>query len=83
METISREQIITVSADSVKAEDAFLIIKYNGKDYRFAWSSLSEKLAKATLQQRANFTVSPSGYGIHWHELDEDISVCALLQTLH
>jgi Protein of unknown function (DUF2442) len=31
------------------------------------------KLMNATMEQRANFTLSP--FGIHWEDLDEDLSL--------
>ena len=33
------------------------------------------RLLGATPAQLQNFEISPSGYGIHWPDLDEDISV--------
>lgn len=33
------------------------------------------RLAEATLKQLKNFEISPSGYGIHWPDLDEDICI--------
>jgi hypothetical protein len=37
------------------------------------------RLLKATPEQRRHFDVSGDGIGIHWDELDEDISVEGLL----
>jgi hypothetical protein len=37
------------------------------------------RLLKATGAQRENFIISGGGSGIHWDDLDEDISVRALL----
>ena len=37
------------------------------------------RLLRATPAQRSNFTLSGGGTGIHWDDLDEDISVSALL----
>ena len=37
------------------------------------------RLHKATEQQRENYELSGSGTGIHWDEIDEDISVPNLL----
>ncbi len=34
-----------------------------------------ERLRGATQEQLENFEISPSGYGIHWPDVDEDISV--------
>lgn len=33
------------------------------------------RLAKATQDQLLRYEISPSGYGIHWPDLDEDISI--------
>jgi hypothetical protein len=37
------------------------------------------RLAKASAAQRKRYTISGGGVGLHWDELDEDISVRALL----
>ena len=37
------------------------------------------RLAHGTLAERANFQISSAGYGIHWPDLDEDISVEGLI----
>lgn len=37
------------------------------------------RLAKATQSQRKKYLISGGGMGLHWDELDEDISVPALL----
>ena len=38
------------------------------------------KLLNATAKQRAHWTVSGGGYGIHWPGLDEDLSTEGLLR---
>lgn len=37
------------------------------------------RLFQATPEQRQNFTISGGGVGLHWDDLNEDISVQALL----
>ena len=37
------------------------------------------RLLKATTEQRKQFVISGGGSGLHWEELDEDISVLSLL----
>jgi hypothetical protein len=39
----------------------------------------SWRLAGATPQQRQNFEIIGSGQGIHWPDVDEDISVIGML----
>ncbi|WP_438945919.1 DUF2442 domain-containing protein [Sediminibacterium sp.] len=43
-------------------------------------SKVSEKLVNATEIERSYFKISPSGYGIHWPLIDEDLSVDAFIQ---
>ncbi len=38
------------------------------------------RLIDATPQQRANWRVAGGGYGIHWPEVDEDLSTEGLLR---
>jgi hypothetical protein len=42
-----------------------------------AWSW---RLSEATPEQRGNFRLIGGGQGIHWPDLDEDISVIGMLQ---
>ena len=37
------------------------------------------RLMRASAAQRENYRIGPSGNGLHWDELDEDISVEGLL----
>lgn len=37
------------------------------------------KIFSATKAQRSKLEISPGGYGIHWPDIDEDISVKAFL----
>ncbi len=38
------------------------------------------RLLKATPAQRANWTKAGGGFGIHWPDVDEDLSVAGLLR---
>jgi len=33
------------------------------------------RLTKADIKQLKNFEISPDGYGVHWPDVDEDISI--------
>lgn len=50
------------------------------KSYEFNLDWISNKLKFASEQERSNFKVSSSGYGIHWPMIDEDISIDGLLK---
>jgi hypothetical protein len=38
-------------------------------------------LAKATPEQRANWSLEPGGYAVYWEDLDDGIEVCHILTT--
>ncbi len=57
----------------------FVEITIDGAARRFQLKNLSPLLEKASEIERNTFEVSPSGYGIHWPLLDEDISIDGLL----
>jgi len=65
----------------ISFENDFLILKFENQVVKLKLASISEKLARATEQERNDFTISPSGYGIHWRQLDEDLSVKGLLKA--
>ena len=37
------------------------------------------RLSKATREQLENYEISPAGIGIHWPDIDEDLSVAGLM----
>ena len=80
METIRKPKTIS-GRNAVTVKGNFLILQYQGKEYSFEFSRISKQLANATQSVRENFTVSPSGYGIHWADADEDLSINALLNS--
>lgn len=67
----------------LKFEDGFLVINIDGEPKRFQLKEVSPALEKASEEERNNFEISPSGYGIHWPLLDEDISIDGLLGIVH
>ncbi len=41
---------------------------------------VSSKLEMASSSIRNDYRISPSGYGIHWPQLDEDLSINGLMK---
>jgi hypothetical protein len=68
---------------NLKFEDGFLVITIDGEPKRFQLKEISPVLENASEEERNNFEISPSGYGIHWPLLDEDISINGLLGIVH
>ena len=68
------------NVQSVDADENYLYLIVDDKSYRIRWENCSSKLLKASLAQRRRFDVAPSGYGIHWPEIDEDLAITPLLR---
>ena len=60
-------------------DDAFTVDLMDGRAIStpLAWFP---RLLHATAEQRQNWQVSGSGYGLHWPDIDEDISTEGLLR---
>jgi uncharacterized protein (DUF433 family) len=56
-----------------------LHLTVDGRSYHIRWADCSPHLLAASDWQRRRFDVSPSGYGIHWPEIDEDLAIAPLL----
>ena len=66
--------------DSLEFDGDWMVLAVDGNLYRFPVKAVSERLAQASEQERQIYQISPSGYGIHWPTLDEDLSVNGLLK---
>jgi hypothetical protein len=60
-----------------------LILEIDGEKKIFDLSAVSKILSKASDIEKSTFEISPSGYGIHWPLIDEDISIDGLLGVVH
>ena len=60
-----------------------LRVKVDGRIFDVDLAAESPLLAAATQEQREKIEVSPSGYGLHWPDLDEDLSVDGLIGVTH
>ena len=63
----------------VWTDKTHLYLTVDGRSYRIRWADCSPRLLGANYWQRQRFDVSPSGYGIHWLEIDEDLAIAPLL----
>ena len=59
-----------------------LVLVLNEQQYFFKIKEISDKLANADEKERNNFKISPSGYGINWPSIDEDLSINGLLNRI-
>ncbi len=67
----------------VSFSGTILHLRVDGKPYQIDITGESERLRNATQKQREHFEISPAGYGIHWPEVDEDLSIDGLIGVRH
>lgn len=67
----------------VHFEGDVLHVTIDGRARMFNIHKISQVLLNAPEKDRQMFEISPSGYGIHWPLLDEDISIDGLLGIVH
>ena len=60
-----------------------LRLTVDGKRIDKELKHISSSLTKASSSEQSEFEISPSGYGIHWSLIDEDISIDGLLSISH
>ena len=65
---------------SIRFEGDNLIVVVDNKEIKIALSQVSPRLSQASDEVRNDFNISPSGYGIHWRGLDEDLSINGLIE---
>jgi hypothetical protein len=57
-----------------------MIVTVDGDRHVLDLAVVSKKLLLASNEQRRSYVISPSGYGIHWPLVDEDLTVDGLLR---
>lgn len=73
--------IATHKIQSISFDENSILLLVDGKLVKIALAKVSEKLKNADETQRNLYKISPSGYGIHWPLVDEDLSVSSLLKA--
>ncbi len=70
-----------VLAKQIETTPEALIVTTETGSVSIPWQRCSKSLAKASWPERSRADLSPSGYGIHWPLLDEDLAVGPLLHS--
>ena len=55
----------------------------DGTEYVVDLTEQSGRLAQATQEQREHVEISPAAYGLHWPDLDEDLSIDGIIGVKH
>mgnify|MGYP001316208303 CR=1 FL=1 len=65
--------------DRVSFDGPYIVLAVDGADYRIDLNKQSKKLAASPDAVKNNYIISPSGYGIRWPDIDEDLSIDGLI----
>lgn len=63
--------------------DGEMVLTVDGATHLFDLKAVSPRLFQAVQTERERYKISPSGYGIHWPLIDEDLSIDGLLGISH
>jgi len=72
--------IATHTIQDITFDQNSLQLSIDGKLFKISLDKISSKLQSANELQRSLYKISPSGYGIHWPLIDEDLSVDSLMK---
>lgn len=67
-------------AESIKFEGKELIVRLTNGNFISTPVDKYPRLASATDAQRNNYRFIGKGVGIHWEDLDEDLSIAGMLK---
>ena len=78
MSTLANKQITILASKVWFSKDMLYVLLQDGREIGvpLLWFP---RLRKASLEQLNNWRLIGNGVGIHWEDIDEDISVAALL----
>lgn len=69
--------------EKVSSDKNRLFMKVDGREYTFLLADVSKRLARASTAEKEKYDISPSGYGISWPLIDEDLSIDCLIGIEH
>jgi hypothetical protein len=77
---ISAVRLDATAADVTVTDERLIVTLADGRELSapLAWFP---RLSEATREQRQKWRLIGRGHGIHWPEVDEDISVVSLLRA--
>jgi len=72
--------VATHKIENIRFESNKMLLNIDGVNISVPLEKVSERLKNASEIERMMYKVSPSGYGIHWPLIDEDLSIEKLIK---
>lgn len=67
--------------EGIQFKGDLIIVQLSNGEISKPLNTVSQKLLDASSEDRSTYKISPSGYGIHWPKLDEDLSISTFLPS--
>lgn len=67
------------NVQSIEFNQEWMTLTLDIATYQIPIKQISKRLYMATDTERNFYRISPSGYGIHWPAIDEDLSIKGLI----
>ena len=80
MTSLMQNDLVDIRAKSVAVDDERIVVELMDGRAIAAPVAWFPRLAAAAPAQRANWRLAGGGYGIHWPDIDEDLSTEGLLR---
>ena len=64
---------------NIHFEKGFMLFTVDTISYKIKLADVSLKLSKASDKAKNDYKISAAGYGIHWSQIDEDLSIDGLI----
>lgn len=80
MTSLAHRDTADIRVKSVRVDDERIVVELMDGRAIAAPVSWYPRLANATPEQRANWLLAGAGLGIHWPDIDEDLSTEGLLR---
>ena len=77
----NKKMTTTHNIENITFDANNIILNIDGKEKKILLDDISKKLKSAIDIERQMFKISPSGYGVHWPLIDEDLSIDHILKT--
>ncbi len=68
------------NVQSLEFQGQMMVLTVDEQTYHIPIAKASPRLAQALASDYNHYRIAPSGYGIHWPTLDEDLSINGLIK---
>ena len=69
------------NVNKISFDGPYICLFVDGEYHKIDLRKQSKELANSPDKVKYNYKISPSGYGIHWPDIDEDLSIKRIMSN--